>query len=326
MLQYIYGYEITQCLYVVAKLDIADYLLESSKEIEQLAELCSASPCALYRVMRCLASLGIFVENENKEFSLNDLALPLTSTANNSAKNFIILCGESLYNAAANLLHSVKTGQVGFYHSTKMDYWEYLNLNPEKAKIFNDAMETGSRFTIDVILSVYDFSLFNYIVDIGGGKGHFIGSILKKYPSAKGISFDLAHVTIPANEYINSLELNNRCEIISGSFFDFIPAGGDLYLLKVILHDWDDDNAKAILKNCRKAVTKRSKILIIEKLIDNGNNLQSIFLGDINMLVTHGGKERSLSDFELLLKESNFHINSVLRTSTAFSIIEAIPI
>ncbi len=326
MLQYIYGYEITQCLYVVAKLDIADYLLTGSKKIGQLAQLCSASPEALYRVMRCLSSLGIFIENKDKEFSLNDSALPLTSTAHNSTKNFVILCGESLYNAATNLFYSVKSGQVGFQHSEKIDYWEYLNRNPEKAKIFNDAMETGSRFTIDAILSSYDFSFFKHIVDIGAGKGHFIGRILKKYSSAKGISFDLSHATEFAKEYIKSLQLNNRCEIICGSFFDFIPADGDLYLLKVILHDWDDDNAKVILKNCRKAVINSSRILIIEKLMETGRDLQSVCLGDINMLVTHGGKERSLSDFELLLKESNFHITSVLRTSTAFSIIEARPI
>lgn len=321
----LYGYKATQCLYVAAKLNIADYLSNSPMPISKLAELTHTQPDPLYRVMRCLASMGIFQENNKNIFSLNQAADDLRSDSENTIKDFVILCGEELYQATGELLYTVQTGQPAFDHLYRMSHWEYLNANPEKAALFHDAMEKGTGPMIKEIISHYDFTSFKSIVDVGGGKGHLLCEILSQYPNSIGTVFDLPNAKNSALEYISKRGLSERCTVGVGNFFESIPAA-DMYLLKVVLHDWDDDHAKLILQNCRKAISVKGKLLIIEKVIEQNEFKETACLGDINMLVTLSGKERSLPEFQKLLNKSGFNLTKRITTSTVFSIIEAEPL
>jgi hypothetical protein len=326
LLDLIFGYKATQCVYVAAKLDIADHLRLGAKSIDDLSQLTQSEPEPLYRVMRCLVSLGVFQELENKLFSLNKEAEKLLSDPNNTIKDYVILCGEELYKAAGELLYTVKTGKAGFEHAYGMNYWEYLNINSKHAAIFNNAMQKGSGLVINEILTHYDFAPYKTIVDIGGGKGHVVCAILGKYPHLTGVIFDMEHTRESAALYVTNKQLSNRCQIIIGDFFKSVPKEADLYILKVILHDWNDEKALRILKSCKKGMPNNSKLLIIEKLLDENQYIKNTCLSDINMLITLSGKERSFFEYKHLLEQAHFKVLKKIDTTTPFSIIEAAPL
>ncbi|MBX3708733.1 MAG: hypothetical protein KIT56_05800 [Gammaproteobacteria bacterium] len=200
-----------------------------------------------------------------------------------------------------------------------------MEANPDKAKIFHDAMERGTQPMIREIISHYDFSLCREIIDVGGEKGHLLCEILHQYPTAFGTVYDLPNAENSALEYIMNMNLSERCKVKTGSFFNSVPSG-DMLLLKVILHDWDDKHAKLILKNCRKDMPDHGKLLIIEKVVEDNEFKDLACLGDINMMVTLSGKERSLPEFNELLNQSGFQLIRNINTSTVFSILEAEPI
>lgn len=218
LVETLYGYKGTQCLYVAAKLNIADHLAQGNKSTDELARLTHTHSDALYRVLRCLASLGIFEEKENRLFALNKSAEPLLTDSSDSIKDFIILCGEELYQAASDLLYSTTTGQPAFPHIYGMSHWEYLEKNPAKAEIFHHAMDIGSRPIVAEIIANYDFSNCRTIIDVGGGKGLLTTEILAKNPNLHGIVFDLENATKLAAEYIAQKDIANRCDIVAGDF------------------------------------------------------------------------------------------------------------
>lgn len=320
----LYGYKGTQCLYVAAKLNIADHLASGSKSATELAKLTNAQPEALYRVLRCLAALGIFTELSDKTFALNEAAEDLRSDSESTMKDFAILCGEELYQAAGDLIYSVNTGKPAFNNLYGKSHWQYLEEHPDKAKTFHDAMEKGSLPMLREIISHYDFSPYKNIVDVGGGKGQLICEILRQYPNAYGATYDLSNAEKGAIEYTTSTDIGIRCTVLTGDFFGHVPPA-DLYLLKVVLHDWDDMHAIKILKNCRKSIAKNGKLLIIEKALDEEIRNDLACLSDINMLVMLNGRERKRDEFSEILNHSNFELAQVIKTSTVFSIIEAIP-
>lgn len=272
--------------------------------------------------MRCLVSLGIF-EDDLGSYSLNQAADDLRSDSDNTMKDFIILCGEELYQSAGALLYTVETGLPAFDHIYGMTHWEYLDKHPDKAEIFHDAMGKGTEPMLKEIISHYDFSPFKNIIDVGGGKGHLLCEILSLYQNSHGVVFDLANAKNSALDHINKKHLNERCKFTAGNFFISAPSGSDIYLLKVVLHDWDDESAKLILQNCKKAMSKNSKLLIIEKVIEDNNFKDMACLGDINMLVTYTGKERTLLEFQNLLRDADLKFIRKTNTRTVFSIIEA---
>ena len=325
VLELLCGYMTTQCLYVVVQLCIADYIVAEEKTIDELARLTNCNADALYRVMRCFAYQGVFEEKENKIFQINDEAKLLVSTNPNTLNHFICVCSEELYQAAGSLLQTVQQGIPAFDYRFKTDFWSYLNNNPVKSKLFSDAMENGFNNTLSEILNSYDFTTAKKIIDVGGGKGHLLCSILKNNIDADGVVYDLSYLESQANDCILKSNLSSRCQFIKGDFFQTIPKNGDLYLLRVILHDWDDQKAIIILKNCRKAIFPTGKLIIIEKVMINGEHQLSTYFGDINMLVALTGKERSVKEYETLLNKSGFQLKQCISTKTAYSIIEAIP-
>lgn len=313
-------------MYVAAKLNIADHLATGRKSIAELSELTNTHPDGLYRIMRCLAGLHVFFESNDKEFSLTEEAYDLRSDSENTIKDFIILCGEELYQATGDLLYSAYTGKPAFENLYGMPHWQYLEENPEKANIFHTAMERGTIPMLKKIIELYDFSGSKTIVDVGGGKGHLLCEILSQFKDIHGVVFDLKNAEVFANEYINSKNLTERAKFITGDFFESIPPA-DLYLLKVVIHDWDDEHAIKIMKNCRQSISSSGKLVIIDKMIGEYHLRHlSASLNDINMLVTTGGKERTEEEFASLLERSGFKLSRVIHNSFVFAIIEAEPV
>jgi hypothetical protein len=325
MLEKLFGYMTTQCLHAVVMLGVADHLVSGEKTSEQLAKLTDCQPDALYRVLRCLASQDIFIEKDNKVFCLNEMSQFLVKDNPAGVAEFVNICGEELYRATADLLYTVKYGKPAFDYHYHADFWKYLADNPGRAKLFNTAMVKGFNHSIEHILEAYDFSAYRTFVDIGGGNGQLICSILNKYELAQGIIYDLPYVAESAQSYIAQNNLSHRCCFVSGDFFNIVPGDGELYLLRVILHDWDDEKAHIILNNCRKVMNETSKLILIEKIVKDTEFKLSACLGDINMLASLTGKERTMQEYEKLLSQSGFKLNAVQSTQTAFSIIEALP-
>jgi hypothetical protein len=224
------------------------------------------------------------------------------------------------------LLHSVRTGDTAFGHLHGMGYFEYLKQNPEHARIFDEGMTSFVTTNGLAIAAEYDFSAFSMIVDVGGGQGTLIEAILKQNKQPRAIVFDRHDVVEAAKSKLASVGIADRCECIGGDFFISIPSGGDAYLLASILHDWDDERSLTILRNCRRAMSSKAKLLIVEMVIPKGN--ESFFgkLLDLHMLVNFGGQERTEEEYRNLLSAAGFQISQVVKTSTPSSLIEALPV
>jgi SAM-dependent methyltransferase len=321
------GYWLSRCLYVAAKLGLADALAAGELSVETLAQKVGANPDALYRVLRALASVGVFSETENRSFRLTPLATYLQKDVPGSVRSLTIMMGEEHYHAWGNLLHSVKTGGCAFDAVYGMPIFEYYHQNPEPAVIFNEAMGNFSTAEIQAVLEVYDFSSFSTIVDAGGGYGSFIRKILQRYPRTRGIVFDAPDVIGGAVELLAAAGLGDRSSCVGGNFFESVPAGGDAYLLKHIVHDWSDADSLKILQNCRRAIEPNGKLLLVEQVVPPGNDPSMSKLLDINMLaVCSGGRERTEAQYEELLQKAGFRLERVVPTPSEVSVIEGSPV
>ncbi|MBD2188994.1 methyltransferase [Pseudanabaena sp. FACHB-723] len=324
MMQMISGYWVSQCIYVAAKLAIADHLTKSPQTYQSLATATHSNPSALYRVLRALASVGIFTETESGNFAMTPLAEFLRSDSPQSMQPTAIMMGEpEHYQAWGDLLHSVKTGEPAFDHRFGKGVFEYFGTNPEAAQIFERSMNNFSEIELRAIAPVYDFSDFKVLIDVGGGYGELLAEILQQHPDSKGILFDEKYVIENAAATLAKHGIADRCECVSGSFFDSIPSGGDAYLLKHIVHDWDDERAIAILKTCQQAMDAHSKILVIEQVVPQGNEPSGAKMLDINMLVMcPGGKERTESEFKYIFEQAGLKLLRIIPTAEDIHIIE----
>jgi len=359
----------SSAIYIVAKLRLADYLKDGPKSVEDLAEKTKTHPDSLYRLLRMLSSIGIFAEtikegeeqqqidNSIRQFQLTPMASLIQSDAKNSISNFALMFGlESFKNAIDDLLYSIQTGENSFKHANGLDMYEYLNLNQKEGQIFNNAMASLTSSVTPLISDMYDFSQFNTIIDIGGGQGILLSSILKDNPKLYGVLFDLPYAIQSAKEHYGgqstnsndniNRDISSRCKLVEGDFFKSIPTtAADGYIIKNVILNWDDQSAAIILKNCLQAMKDRTsargsenqtnrknttpKLLIIDTIMPEGNEP---FIGkftDIFMLaLTHKGRIRTEKEFRKLLSSSGFKITGIIRSndpSNPFSIIEAIP-
>ncbi|MFN2540569.1 MAG: methyltransferase, partial [Chthoniobacterales bacterium] len=231
--------------------------------------------------------------------------------------------GEEHYPAWGELLHSVRTGEIAFDRAFGMPVWKFFSQNPDNAQTFNDAM-TGLTLAVnDAVISSYDFSAIRTIVDIGGGHGSLLASILEAHPKMKGVLFDAPPVIDGAQSRFQSEGLANRCELVAGDFFASVPLGGDAYILKWIIHDWDDERCIKILKNCHRAMTEDGKLLLVEAVVPRGSELHFSKFMDLNMLVMTGGRERTADEYRTLLEASGFKLTRIVPTDSAMSVIES---
>ncbi len=323
MLQMISGFWISRAIYIAAKLGLADHLRDGHKTADELASATGTHARSLYRVLRALASVGVFGEDEEEGFTLTSLSETLRTDVPGSLRAFATVeLGEEHYPAWGELMHSVETGEIAFDHAFGIPVWKFFEQNPENAKTFNDAM-TGMTLAVnDAVLSSYDFSPISRIVDVGGGHGSLLASILKANPQMKGVLFDVPPVIEGAHGRIESEGLADRCEVLAGDFFKSVPSGGEAYILKWIIHDWDDERSMMILKNCHRAMTENGKLLLVEAVVPRGSEPHFSKFIDLNMLVMTGGRERTENEYRMLLEASGFKLTSIIPSESPMSVIE----
>ena len=329
LLNMINGFWLTQMIYVAAELRIADILANGPKTSADIAEKARADPDALYRVMRALASRGIFHESAAGVFSLNRQAELLRSDIPGSLHGIALYSGDNRqfrYSSWGDLISTVKTGRPAFPRLTGMKPFEYLSKNPDLSQVFDSAMASYTSENIEAILRCYDFSGYKHIVDVGGGNGSLLCEILKQNADTCGTVFDLQHIVEGAQTSVARNQLTGRVTLQGGSFFEEIPAGGDLYMMKCVLHDWSDHQALEILRVCRRAMREQQRLLLVEAVILPGNEPCLGKLMDINMLVIHGGRERSETEFKQLLKDAGFELTKTIITGSTVDLIEAVPV
>jgi hypothetical protein len=325
VLQMASGYWVSQSIYVAAKLGIADLLKDSPKSCDELATATGTNAPSLYRLLRALASLGVFAETQLNHFSLTPLAACLQSDVPDSIRAYVILRGEEQYRAWGDLLHGVQTGGSSFEHIYGMNLFDYLAQNPESAKIFDESMTNLSAIESAAIAASYDFSSIQTLVDVAGGEGLLIASILKSNPTLKGVLFDQSYVIERAKRFLEAEGVLERCQLAAGNFFESVPEGGDAYILKHIMHDWDDERAIAILKQCHKVMPDNGKVLVAEQVIPPGNEPFMGKLLDLHMLVmTDGGRERTEAEYRALFEKAGFKLTRIVPTQREVSIIEGI--
>jgi hypothetical protein len=327
MLQIISGFWISRAVYIIAKLGIPDLLKSGPKTAEELAAATKMHAPSLYRILRALASVGVVSSDEGKRFAQTPLSATLVTGEPGSLRWFAISeLGQEHYPAWGNLMHSVKTGEIAFDNFFGVDIWQYFQQNPEDAAVFNDSMSSVTAVTNEAITSLYDFSRFKKLVDVGGGHGGLITSILKLNPELKGVLFDAPQVIDGARARIEAAGLADRCETVAGDFFKAVPAGGDAYIMKWIIHDWDDERAITILKNVRNQMPANGRIILVDSVVPETDEPHFSKFIDLNMLVMTGGKERTAKEFEELYAAAGFKLLRVIPTELPTSIIEGEPV
>ncbi|HEY0543965.1 MAG TPA: methyltransferase [Pyrinomonadaceae bacterium] len=320
------GFWVSQSIYVAAKIGVADLLAGGPQSCEHLAERAGVEVGALYRVMRTLASYGLFEESEPQRFGLTPLGSLLQTSVPMSLRSLAIWNGEMSYQAWGDVLHAVETGQPTTRRVLGMNLFDYLWQKPEVGQIFNDAMSGLATQVSQAVVAAYDFSGLGSVVDIGGGQGTLLEAILRVYPELHAILFDAPAVVEGVNRRLEAMRLAERCEVVGGDFFERVPEGGDIYLLSSVLHDWDDEHGLLILRNCRRAMRHNGKLLLIECVIPHSSEPCFSKLLDLQMLVMTGGRERTEKQFRTLLSAAGFELRSIISTAVPEHIIEAVAV
>lgn len=324
MMQMITGAWGSQLIYVAARLGIADLLNDGAKTAVELAEATGTDAPTLYRVLRALASLGIFSEDEDKRFTMTPLATPL-QTGPGSLRAMALHLGERpSWHAWGELLYSVQTGKTAFPHANGQEIFDYYMQHPESLEPFNEAMTNFSETVIAAIIKGYDFSWATKLVDVGGGHGSLLAAVLKVNPNLKGVLYDLAPAAEGAKQRLAAEGVAERCEVVAGDFFESVPAGGDAYMMKHIIHDWDEARALAILLNCHRAMTDNGRLLLIEAVVAPGNEPSLGKLMDINMLILPGGRERTEAEYADLFAKAGFRLTRYTLTESPMAVIEGV--
>ncbi len=322
LMNYIVGKWISKPIYVAAELGIADLLAEGSKSIEELAQASQSHAPFLYRMMRALASVGIFFETKNQRFELTPMAEYLKEGA---MKSFALLFNSDWSDKAwGYFLDSVKTGSTAFEMAHGMPVSDWLEKNSGAADVFNEANAIKAAGSHRVIVDAYDFSGIQTLTDVGGGLGVLMAEILMANPLMQGVVADTPAVIQKAKKIIQSRSLTDRCEAVACDFFKEIPAGSDGYLMSNILHDWSDEQCHLILRNCHKAMTLESKLIIVEMVVPPGNQPSIAKLLDLEMMVTTGGRERTKTEFKSLLESCGFKFARIISTKENICVIEGI--
>lgn len=327
MLELATGAWTTQALYTAAKLGVPDQLAGGPAHAGDIAARIGADRDALYRLMRALASKGVFKHRRDGKFTLTKVGHALRSGVDGSLRDMVLFIGHPLrWEDWGNLDHSVRTGQTAFSKLRGKPIWDYLAEDPDFAAVFNNAMTAASGLTDEAALSHYDFTGFDLVVDVGGGHGAVLAAILRSAPDARGVLYDLPPVVEGAGPTLSAAGVAERASTAAGSFMESVPDGGDAYVMKNIVHDWYDDDAVRILRNVRTSIAPGGKLLLLEMVLPER---ASSFIGlmlDLEMLVAAGGKERTRSEYANLLARAGFRLDRVVDTVTPVSIIEATPV
>jgi hypothetical protein len=326
LLQIAAGCFASAAVYVLAKLSIPDLLADYAKTADELATATETDPDSLYRVLRAVGGIGVLTESEGRRFANTAISETLRKDAPNSTRDLTIwMLAPEHWNVYGELMYSVKTGKTAWDKVYGEPCFEsFFGSMKDLGDIFNRAMTSLSLQTIPAILASYNFSAFGTIADIAGGYGHLLGAVLKQYPKAKGVLFDLAPVLEGAPAMLDSYGVNDRVDIVAGNFTEAIPVTADAYVLKHIVHDWYDDKCQKILGNIRDVMPDDAKVLIVDAIVPGLNEPHFSKMLDLEMLMLPGGKERTEEEFATLLTNSGFKLTRVIPTPSPVSIVEAV--
>ena len=319
------GHWIARAVCTAAELGLADQMSEAPRAVAELAERVGADPRALHRLLRALASVGVFTEPSPRCFALTPVGACLRADHPNSLRALALTIDQVDWQAWAELRHSVRTGEPAFQRVHGVAPFDYFRLHPSVGENFDAAMTGFVLQNGAAIVEAYDFSSVSRLVDVGGGVGTLMTLILRAHPQMTGVVFDLPEVIPRAERRVAQAGLSARCECVAGSFFDRVPTGGDAYLLASIIHDWDGESCQRILAACRAAMPSRARLLLVEMVIPQGDGDFFGKLLDLNMLVSFGGQERTEAEYSDLLTLAGFRLTQVIPTRTPSSIVEAIP-
>ena len=326
MLDLTIGHWISRLTYVAAKLKLADLLKDGPQTVEQLATAANVQAPALYRVLRALASVGIFAEIKGERFKLTPLAATLQTGVPGSLQAWTLMINEKYtWDSWEELLHGLKTHEIPFVKAHGVMPFEYLERHPEDLAVFGESMTSLSGTENPAIAAAYNFSRVGTLVDIGGGHGSLLATILRANPKLRGVLFDQASVIARAqhDQHVTAAGISERCTLKSGNFFEEVPAGGDAYIMKYILHDWNDEQSVNILRNCRAAMNPKGRVLVVDNVIPPGNDPSWGKLLDIQMLII-GGRERTKKEFGAMFAEAGLKMTRLVPTQCALSIVEGV--
>jgi hypothetical protein len=325
LFQMVFGKALTQAVSVIARFKVADQLVSGPKTAAELAAATGLHAGHLYRVMRALTSVGVFAADDAGRFSLTPMGNLLRSDVPGSmAPMATFACDPWSWKAWGDLAGSVKSGGPSFERVFGEGVFDYLQKHPDEAATFNDGMTRFSQQASANVLKAYDFSPFGSIVDVGGGHGALLLSILKANPKAKGVVFDAPSVANGAVVAIKASGMQDRCRAEGGDFFKAVP-GGDLIILKHIIHDWNDAKATAILKACRAAIPATGKLVLVELVVPPGFAPHPAQILDLEMMVICDGKERTEAEYRELLAGAGFRLTRIVPTEGPHSLVEAVP-
>jgi len=317
----------TQAIYVAAKVNVADHLRDGPRSIAELATATGTHAPSLYRLMRALASIGVFAEDKSGRFALTPMAEALRTDAPHSIRAIAIMTGEDWWwRAWGQIRFSVQSGKSSFEHVHGMRFFDYMKKNQEAGAVFDQAMSAySSQTAAQVVTACPFFHEAAVVVDVGGGRGTLISTILSHHAQLRGVIYDLPVTVEAAKRLLESHGLSSRCQVLGGDFFEAIPAGGDVYILQHVIHDWDDEHATKILKNCYQAMPPGKRLLLVEMVIPPGNKP---FLGkflDLGVLMMESGaRERTELEYRNLLSRAGFHVSSIIPLPSPDSVIEAV--
>jgi O-methyltransferase domain/Dimerisation domain len=320
------GYWISQALFATAKLGVADILAEGPKTAAELADKTAVNSDALNRVLRALATEKVFLETDDGRFALTPLSDHLRSNAQPSILPYVLMFSSDWHwRVWGQFFQTIRTGKPAFDQVFGSSVFEYLAGHDDDAQVFNAAMTSRSNHEDSAVAAAYEWPAAGKIVDVGGGRGSQLVSILDSVSNARGIVFDLPRVIEAAAEMIQKADLTTRCE--AGDFFQQVPVGGDVYLLKKVIHNWDDDRSRVILGNCRSAMNQGARVVLVEHVLPGRNEPSWSKWLDLEMLNLHqGGRERSEAEFAALLSSAGLAKSRVFSTPVGVSLIEAVPV
>ena len=318
---------VSQATYVAAELRLADLLANGPKTSRELAALTHTDAPALHRLLRALTTLDICHERDDGSFAITAMGSLLAADSASSLRSWTIWWGQYQWPIWGNLLYSIKTGQSARTMLSGTKGFEHLERDPQAAATFNQALVELTRLSAASVVHAYSFSGLKRIMDVGGGYGELLSAILAANPSASGVLFDLPHAIEGARRHFEEKRLTGRCAFISGDFFKSIPGGADAYILKSVIHDWNDERSRQILESCRKAMGPGARLLLVERVVPDrlgtSPDHQSIARSDLHMLVALAAKERTETEFRDLLQSSGFRVSRVIPAGMTHSIIEA---
>jgi hypothetical protein len=321
------GYWVAQMLFVVAKLGIADVLAKGPLAPDAIAKRVGAHAPFLRRVLRALASVGVFAEGSGGRFRLTPLARTLRGGYPESMRDLaIMLVDDYNWQAWGALEHAVVTGGNAFEHVHRQPVFAYLQKRPEKERMFAAAMASISGTQNDAVARAYPFGKLSQLVDVGGAHGHLLATILRRHKRLHGVLYDQPQMVAGARKsgFITAPEVRDRCHVVGGDFFASVPTGADGYIMKYIIHDWEDEKCLRILRHCRAAMSSDGRVLVVDHVIAPGNGPDWGKLLDINMMVVPGGQERTREEFRDLFARAGLRLTRVIPTACPLSILEGV--